>query len=49
MPGGPLDAVLAKLSKRLNASVDQIIFSWVHSKGVVIVTFVYFAIHFDSY
>jgi len=38
MPGGPLDAVLDKLAKRLNATPDQIIFSWVHSKGVVIVT-----------
>lgn len=37
-PGGPVDSVLARAAKRLNATPTQIIFSWVKAKGVVIVT-----------
>jgi len=38
MPGGPLDPVLEKIAKARGATPAQIIFSWVHSKRVVIVT-----------
>jgi len=40
MPGGPLDPVLARIAKRLgpNATPAQVLFAWIHSKGVVIVT-----------
>ncbi|KAH8920168.1 Aldo/keto reductase [Atractiella rhizophila] len=36
--GGPLDAVLAKLTKKHDASEDQILLAWVKAKGAVIVT-----------
>jgi len=37
-PGGPVDAVLNKAARRLNATPAQIIFLWVKAKGAVIVT-----------
>ncbi|KAI0315333.1 NADP-dependent oxidoreductase domain-containing protein [Amylostereum chailletii] len=38
MPGGPLDPVLAKLSKRIGGTPTQVIFKWVLAKGAVVVT-----------
>jgi len=40
MPGGPLDPVLNKIAKRLGPDTTpaQVIFAWIHNKGVVIVT-----------
>ncbi|KZT39501.1 Aldo/keto reductase [Sistotremastrum suecicum HHB10207 ss-3] len=37
-PGGPVDAVLEKIGKRIGATPAQVVLSWVKSKGVVIVT-----------
>jgi diketogulonate reductase-like aldo/keto reductase len=37
-PGGPVDAVVDAAAKRLGATPNQVIFSWVRSKGVAIVT-----------
>lgn len=37
-PGGPVDAVVNAAAKRLGATPNQVIFSWVRSKGVAIVT-----------
>jgi len=37
-PGGPVDAPVAKIAKRLGATPAQVIFSWVKAKGAVIVT-----------
>lgn len=37
-PGGPVDEPVQRAAKRLNASPTQIIFLWVRSKGVAIVT-----------
>ena len=38
LPGGPLDAVLEKISKRTGATWDQILLAWVKAKGAVPVT-----------
>jgi diketogulonate reductase-like aldo/keto reductase len=40
-PGGPVDAVVNAAAKRLGATSNQVIFSWVRSKGVAIVTYVH--------
>jgi hypothetical protein len=41
MPGGPLDPVLASIGYRLNnATPAQVLFAWLKSKGIVIVTYV---------
>ncbi|KAG2151432.1 NADP-dependent oxidoreductase domain-containing protein [Suillus clintonianus] len=37
-PGGPVDAVVNAAAKRIGATPNQVIFSWVRSKGVAIVT-----------
>lgn len=37
-PGGPVDAPIQLAAKRLNISPTQVIFLWVRSKGVAIVT-----------
>ncbi|TDL23154.1 Aldo/keto reductase [Rickenella mellea] len=37
-PGGPVDAPLNAIAKRLGATPAQVIFKWVQSKGVVVVT-----------
>ncbi|KLO14798.1 Aldo/keto reductase [Schizopora paradoxa] len=37
-PGGPVDPVLKSIGLRLGATPAQVIFSWVKSKGAVIVT-----------
>ncbi|PAV17489.1 Aldo keto reductase [Pyrrhoderma noxium] len=37
-PGGPVDAVLDAIGKRINATPAQVIFAWLRSKGVIIVT-----------
>jgi diketogulonate reductase-like aldo/keto reductase len=37
-PGGPVDAAVNAAAKRLGATPNQVIFSWVRSKGVAIVT-----------
>jgi len=37
-PGGPVDAVVDAAAKRIGATPNQVIFSWVRSKGVTIVT-----------
>ncbi|OAX44327.1 Aldo/keto reductase [Rhizopogon vinicolor AM-OR11-026] len=37
-PGGPVDAVVDAAAKRIGATPNQVIFSWVRSKGVAIVT-----------
>jgi len=37
-PGGPVDAVVNAAAKRIGATPNQVIFSWVRSKGVTIVT-----------
>ncbi|KAH8109238.1 Aldo/keto reductase [Phellopilus nigrolimitatus] len=37
-PGGPVDQVLSNIGERIGATPAQVIFSWVKSKGVVIVT-----------
>lgn len=37
-PGGPVDKPVNAAAKRLGATPTQVILSWVHSKGVVIVT-----------
>ncbi|KAG1906390.1 NADP-dependent oxidoreductase domain-containing protein [Suillus fuscotomentosus] len=37
-PGGPVDAVVNAAAKRIGATPNQVIFSWVRSKGVSIVT-----------
>ena len=39
-PGGPVDKPVAAAAKRLGATPAQVIMSWVHSKGVVVVTYV---------
>lgn len=44
-PGGPVDKVIAKAAKRLNATPAQVIFLWVKAKGAVIVTCVTPPIH----
>ncbi|CAE7222200.1 unnamed protein product [Rhizoctonia solani] len=40
LPGGPLDGVLEGIAKRLGPKVTpaQVIMSWIHAKGVVVVT-----------
>jgi diketogulonate reductase-like aldo/keto reductase len=40
-PGGPVDAVVNAAARRIGATANQVIFSWVRSKGVTIVTYVY--------
>ncbi|KAH7906717.1 NADP-dependent oxidoreductase domain-containing protein [Hygrophoropsis aurantiaca] len=37
-PGGPVDAAVDAAARRLNITPNQVIFSWVRSKGVTIVT-----------
>ncbi|KAF9445385.1 2,5-diketo-D-gluconic acid reductase, partial [Macrolepiota fuliginosa MF-IS2] len=37
-PGGPLDPVLTRVAKRLNATTNQVLFAWAKAKKVVIVT-----------
>lgn len=37
-PGGPVDAVVNAAAKRIGVTPNQVIFSWVRSKGVAIVT-----------
>ncbi|KAG2748987.1 Aldo/keto reductase, partial [Suillus brevipes Sb2] len=37
-PGGPVDAVVNAAARRIGATANQVIFSWVRSKGVTIVT-----------
>ncbi|KAG1861886.1 NADP-dependent oxidoreductase domain-containing protein [Suillus tomentosus] len=37
-PGGPVDAIVNAAAKRIGATPNQVIFSWVRSKGVAIVT-----------
>ncbi|KAG1748592.1 NADP-dependent oxidoreductase domain-containing protein [Suillus lakei] len=37
-PGGPVDAVVNAAARRIGATPNQVIFSWVRSKGVAIVT-----------
>ncbi|KAG1790278.1 NADP-dependent oxidoreductase domain-containing protein [Suillus plorans] len=37
-PGGPVDAVVNAAAKRIGATPNQVIFSWVRSKGVALVT-----------
>jgi len=37
-PGGPVDAVVDAVAKRIGVTSNQVIFSWVRSKGVTIVT-----------
>ncbi|KAG2050224.1 Aldo/keto reductase [Suillus hirtellus] len=37
-PGGPVDAVVNAAAKRIGATPNQVLFSWVRSKGVAIVT-----------
>ncbi|KAG2155802.1 NADP-dependent oxidoreductase domain-containing protein [Suillus bovinus] len=37
-PGGPVDAVVNAAAKRIGATPNQVIFAWVRSKGVTIVT-----------
>ncbi|KAG2352914.1 NADP-dependent oxidoreductase domain-containing protein [Suillus spraguei] len=37
-PGGPVDAVVDAAARRIGATSNQVIFSWVRSKGVAIVT-----------
>jgi len=37
-PGGPVDAIVDAAAKRIGATANQVIFSWVRSKGVTIVT-----------
>lgn len=39
-PGGPVDAVVAKIGERMHATPAQVIMLWVRAKGVVIVTYV---------
>lgn len=39
MPGGPVDAVLARLADARKATSAQVIFLWVLAKGAVIVTY----------
>ncbi|KAG2363699.1 NADP-dependent oxidoreductase domain-containing protein [Suillus spraguei] len=38
-PGGPVDAVVDAAARRIGATSNQVIFSWVRSKGVAIVTY----------
>ncbi|KAG6895080.1 hypothetical protein C0993_010203, partial [Termitomyces sp. T159_Od127] len=38
LPGGPLDEPLNAIAKRLDASLDQVLFAWVKAKGAVVVT-----------
>ncbi|KAG6888594.1 hypothetical protein C0995_007113 [Termitomyces sp. Mi166 len=38
LPGGPLDKPLNEIAKRLNATLDQVLFAWVKAKGAVVVT-----------
>ncbi|KAH8818652.1 Aldo/keto reductase [Flagelloscypha sp. PMI_526] len=37
-PGGPADAPITKVAKRLNVSTTQVTLAWAKSKGVVIIT-----------
>lgn len=37
-PGGPIDPVLQTIGKRIGGTPAQVIFKWLQSKGVVIVT-----------
>ena len=37
-PGGPVDVVLEKIGERIGATPAQVIFSWLKSKEIVIVT-----------
>ena len=37
-PGGPLDPVLLTIAHRIGGTPGQVIFKWVHAKGLVIVT-----------
>ncbi|KAF7980660.1 hypothetical protein HWV62_37075 [Athelia sp. TMB] len=37
-PGGPVDAVVAKIAERIHATPAQVLMLWVRSKGVVIIT-----------
>ncbi|KAJ7100769.1 Aldo/keto reductase [Mycena belliarum] len=36
--GGPLDAPLAAISKRLGATADQVLLAWTKAKGTVVIT-----------
>jgi len=37
-PGGPVDAVLERITKRIGGTPAMIIFQWLRQKGIVIVT-----------
>ena len=37
-PGGPVDAPVNAIAKRLNAKPEQVLLAWAKSKGVVVVT-----------
>lgn len=39
-PGGPVDKPLEEAAKRLGITTTQVIFLWLRSKGIVIVTYV---------
>jgi hypothetical protein len=40
-PGGPVDKPLKAAADRIGATPAQVIFLWVQSKGVTIVTYVF--------
>jgi hypothetical protein len=46
-PGGPVDKPLEEAAKRLGITTTQVIFLWLKSKGIVIVTYVFRLPFFD--
>ncbi|KAF7298752.1 Aldo-keto reductase [Mycena indigotica] len=48
-PGGPVDAPVAAAAKRLGISPTQVIFLWVKSKGVIVVTTSSSKAHMEEY
>lgn len=48
-PGGPLDPVLARIGTRIGATPAQVIFAWLKSKNIVIVTCVHMHLFFQSH
>ena len=39
-PGGPVDAAVAQIAKRIHATPAQVLMLWVRAKGVAVVTYV---------
>ena len=48
-PGGPLDAVLATIARRIGGTPCQVIFKWAHAKGFVVVMTISRRTRLDEY